>query len=91
MFPSLPGKGFSATLCGKGFSATLWDLGKMLSVRTLLVLSGENVRDSFPVAGEDRTVLHASFGVMMRFGEPGGDVIVGASMGKKPVSVGCRS
>lgn len=38
----------------------------MLSVRTLLVLSGENVSDMLPVTGEDHTVLKASFGEVMQ-------------------------
>lgn len=36
-----------------------------VSVRTLLVLSGEKVSDLLPTVGEDHTVIQASFGVVL--------------------------
>lgn len=80
-------------LLREGFLATLWYQGKMLSVRTSLVLSGENVSDSLPVAGENHTVTQAGFGAVMwsLLRSLVADWIVGASEGKKPVSPGCRN
>lgn len=36
-----------------------------VSVRTLLVFSGETVSDLLPTVGEDHTVIQASFGVVL--------------------------
>jgi hypothetical protein len=78
--PVSPGKDFSFT--------TVWYQGKMLSVRTLLVLSGENVSNLLPMAREDHTVMQASFGAVTQsfLKSLVADMIVGASMGNVDVT-----